>query len=647
MSNSFAFRHVARRGVQALVSAALVLAATGVSPSAVASTSSVSISGSPPTSVVVRHRYAFAPKTSDKTRHRLRFSVDNRPSWASFSSSTGMLSGMPTKVGKFPNIVIHVSDGRSSASLKPFSISVTGTTGSTTTDQPPTIGGTPATTGVVGTAYSFQPAASDPDANTTLKFSIQGQPSWASFSTSSGALTGTPTAPGTFAGIVISVSDGTDTASLPAFTIQVKAASGSTSSAGAVDLSASTYSAQQTAGSVRATVNRAGGSSGAATVKYATANGTAVAGSDYTSTSGTLSWADGDATSKTISVPLGATAFTGSKTFTVALSGATGSTLGTPASATVTVVGSGVASTSGCSQSSTAWVTTGVFDSKEFGNYVVNNNNWGGTPNQKLWANDQNCWGVTTSATSEQDSVSSYPSVTRGWSQNGDIMQQLSSPGTQDWTTKSGMGVQVSAITKAQIHWAFTAPTTVPNRWLGLMDIYFHSTNSPSYTQFPPVVDLMIDQSIMDQPLSGQSTNTSTFYALTAQQDHATVVTLGGVKYVVYIDDSDEVAYHSSGGHTIHLFTAPTTFSDGSGPSWGTHDGRHDLKAIITFFMQANPKDDSGNALKFANGSTVTSALISSSLYLNAINAGWEIDVGTSFTNTAFCVAMQSEPDCP
>jgi len=426
------------------------------------------------------------------------------------------------------------------------------------------------------------------------------------------------------------------------------AGSGSTQSQpGTVALSASSYSIQQTAGTVQVTVKRTGGSSGAASVKYATSNGSAASGTDYTSASGTLSWADADSSSKTFSVTVSTTAFTGSKTFTVTLSNASGATLGSPASATVTIVGSGGSSSSGCAQNSSSYTTTGAFDSTDFGNYVVNNNNWGGTPNQKLWANDQNCWGVTTSATTEQNSVSSYPSVTRGWSQNGDIMQQLSTAGTQDWTTKSGMGVQVSAITKAQIHWAFTAPTTVPNRWLGLMDIYFHSTNSPSYTQFPPVVDLMIDQSIMDQPLSDQPTATSTFYAATASQDHATVVTLGGVKYVVYIDDSDEVAYHSSGGHTIHLFTAPTTFSDGTGPSWGTHDGRHDLKAIINYFMQANPKDDSGNALKFANGSTVTSALISSSLYLNAINAGWEIDVGTSFTNTAFCVAMQSEPDCP
>jgi hypothetical protein len=63
--------------------------------------------------------------------------------------------------------------------------------------------------------------------------------------------------------------------------------------------------------------------------------------------------------------------------------------------------------------------------------------------------------------------------------------------------------------------------------------------------------------------------------------------------------------------------------------------------------MQSNPVDDAGNALVNAStGTKVTSPLIASDLYLNAINSGWEIDDGTTFTTKGFCVAMQSEPDC-
>jgi hypothetical protein len=80
-----------------------------------------------------------------------------------------------------------------------------------------------------GTAYSFQPTASDPNGN-TLTFSITNAPSWATFSTTTGRLQGTPTAAnvGTFSNIVIRVSDGTATTALPAFNITVLAvASGS------------------------------------------------------------------------------------------------------------------------------------------------------------------------------------------------------------------------------------------------------------------------------------------------------------------------------------------------------------------------------------------------------------------------------------
>lgn len=94
-------------------------------------------------------------------------------------------------------------------------------------NQAPTISGTPATAVIVGGSYSLTPTSSDPDGDTKT-FLIVGKPSWASFNTLTGALTGKPTATGTHSGIVISVSDGRGgTASLPAFTITVASATGS------------------------------------------------------------------------------------------------------------------------------------------------------------------------------------------------------------------------------------------------------------------------------------------------------------------------------------------------------------------------------------------------------------------------------------
>jgi hypothetical protein len=103
----------------------------------------------------------------------------------------------------------------------------------------------------------------------------------------------------------------------------------------------------QTAGTITITVDRAGGSSGSATVSYATHDGTAIAGSNYTAATGTLMWSAGDATAKTFKVPLSAVAFSGSKIFTISLSNASGAALGTPVTATVSITGSGTGTGTG------------------------------------------------------------------------------------------------------------------------------------------------------------------------------------------------------------------------------------------------------------------------------------------------------------
>jgi hypothetical protein len=87
----------------------------------------------------------------------------------------------------------------------------------------------PVTSVVAGMTYTFTPTASDPDGD-TLSFSIANMPPWASFNSSTGQLSGTPASAnaGTYSGIVISVGDGRTSASLPAFTITVSAATQAT-----------------------------------------------------------------------------------------------------------------------------------------------------------------------------------------------------------------------------------------------------------------------------------------------------------------------------------------------------------------------------------------------------------------------------------
>ena len=90
------------------------------------------------------------------------------------------------------------------------------------TNGAPSISGNPPPAIVVGNQYSFRPDASDPDGD-TLTFEIQNKPDWADFDASTGTLSGM--APlgteGEYAGILIIVSDGTNSTSLPAFSIDV------------------------------------------------------------------------------------------------------------------------------------------------------------------------------------------------------------------------------------------------------------------------------------------------------------------------------------------------------------------------------------------------------------------------------------------
>jgi hypothetical protein len=86
-------------------------------------------------------------------------------------------------------------------------------------------------------------------------------------------------------------------------------------------------------------VIRTGNPAGAISVDFATSNGTATAGADYTATSGTLNFASGEL-SKVISIPtLNDNVFeNGNETFTITLSNSVGASLTLPSTATVAIL---------------------------------------------------------------------------------------------------------------------------------------------------------------------------------------------------------------------------------------------------------------------------------------------------------------------
>jgi hypothetical protein len=84
------------------------------------------ISGSAPTAVTAASAYNFLPTAADADGDTLAFTIANKPSWATFNTATGRLSGTPVAadVGNYSNISISVSDGHASTALNAFSIAV-------------------------------------------------------------------------------------------------------------------------------------------------------------------------------------------------------------------------------------------------------------------------------------------------------------------------------------------------------------------------------------------------------------------------------------------------------------------------------------------------------------------------------------------
>ena len=107
---------------------------------------------------------------------------------------------------------------------------------------------------------------------------------------------------------------------------------------GTVQFTASSYQVSETAGSATITVQRVGDTTPATTVQFATSNGTATAGSDYTTASGTLTFSPGQIIA-TFTVPIINTGgCDGDETVNLTLSNASGSVLGTRSSAVLTIL---------------------------------------------------------------------------------------------------------------------------------------------------------------------------------------------------------------------------------------------------------------------------------------------------------------------
>lgn len=84
------------------------------------------ITGAPGSTIVAGQAYSFQPSARDADGDTLTFTAANLPAWATLNAQTGRITGTPTgaQVGSYANLRVTVSDGTATASIGPFTITV-------------------------------------------------------------------------------------------------------------------------------------------------------------------------------------------------------------------------------------------------------------------------------------------------------------------------------------------------------------------------------------------------------------------------------------------------------------------------------------------------------------------------------------------
>ena len=134
---------------------------------------------------------------SDTASGTLSYSATGLPTGLSISSSSGLISGTPSAAGTY-SVTVTATDSTGPSGATSFTWTVSSSAqGNTVTVTNP---GSQSST--VGTAASLQIAAADSASGQTLTYSASGLPTGLSISSSSGLISGTPSAAGTYTATV-------------------------------------------------------------------------------------------------------------------------------------------------------------------------------------------------------------------------------------------------------------------------------------------------------------------------------------------------------------------------------------------------------------------------------------------------------------
>lgn len=137
----------------------LTVSATSSSSTSGGSTSGSTgfiVSGTPRTTATAGTAYSFQPTTSAPSGMTVTYSIHNKPSWASFDSTTGRLYGTPgaANIGTYRWVQIAGSEGQITSWLPAYTLTVDASTATTP----------PASTGTV--TISWTPPTENTDGST-------------------------------------------------------------------------------------------------------------------------------------------------------------------------------------------------------------------------------------------------------------------------------------------------------------------------------------------------------------------------------------------------------------------------------------------------------------------------------------------------
>ncbi|MES9972570.1 MAG: putative Ig domain-containing protein, partial [Candidatus Thiodiazotropha sp.] len=173
-------------------------------------------------STVVGQSLQVQASASDPEGEAIRYSLVNAPAGMAINPTSGSIQWTPdaTQTGSASATVSASDPGLQSASTS-FSLTVL----SEESNQPPTISPVADQSIDAGTAFSMTLAASDPDANEILSFSLSGAPGGLQFDALSGTINWTPTSD-SIGGhpVIATVTDSAGAQASTGFTINVNGA---------------------------------------------------------------------------------------------------------------------------------------------------------------------------------------------------------------------------------------------------------------------------------------------------------------------------------------------------------------------------------------------------------------------------------------